>query len=178
MSKAIEEKLRPLLVKCVGVKQIRMIGEDAARDKAIYDTLIKLIQDNDKTCRMKASWALAKATEIEPGRAMPHVPMLMNRLSKEPVNGVVREIFKTLACVEIPDQYEGAFIDASFAMLREPDSDVAVKHHSKAILMKAVKKYPELKNELILSLQSVMDMHTEPWKIQVMKTIAKLEKMK
>ena len=63
-------------------------------------------------------------------------------------------------------------------MLRDVESDLAVKYHTKQILMKYVKKYPELKNEVILSLHSVTEAHSEAWKVQVHKSIAKLEKMK
>ena len=178
MSDAIVQKLKPLLVKCVGVKQIRSIAEDAAQNKAVYDVLVTLIQDADRSCRMKSSWALAKATEMNPEFASPHIALFMQLLQTEKTGGVVREIYKTLACVPIPESHEGAFIDVSFEMLRDLESDLAVKYHAKTILMKYVKKYPELKNEVILSLQSVAEAHSEAWKAQVHKSIVKLEKMK
>ena len=178
MSEAIIQKLKPLLVKCVGVKQIRLIAEDAAQNKQVYDVLVQLIQDEDRSCRMKSSWALAKATEINPDFAMPHISLLMQLLQSEKTGGVVREIYKTLACVQIPESMEGVFIDVSFEMLREVESDLAVKYHAKQILMKYAKKYPELKNEVILSLHSVTEAHSDAWKVQVLKSIAKLEKVK
>jgi hypothetical protein len=63
-------------------------------------------------------------------------------------------------------------------MLRSATTDLAVKHHAKIALMHYVKKYPELKTELIQALLAVADAHTAPWKVQVLKTIAKLEKIK
>ncbi|MFM9986808.1 MAG: hypothetical protein ACKVOK_16325 [Flavobacteriales bacterium] len=178
MSKAIIEKLKPLLVKGVGVKQIRVIAEDAAIEPHIYKALVQLIEDDDTTCRMKASWALAKASEINPEFAAPFVDLFMRIIQTEKTGGVVREIYKTLACISIPESYEGLFIDTSFAMLHSVESDLAVKYHAKLILTKYVKKYPELKNEFIASLQSVADSHSDAWKVQILKSIAKLEKVK
>ena len=178
MSKAIIQKIKPLLVKGVGVKQIQVIAQDAASDKDVYKALVLLIEDEDATCRMKASWALAKASEINPDFAAPYVDQFMHLIQTEKVGGVVREIYKTLACISIPESYEGLFIDTSFAMLRSVESDLAVKYHAKLILTKYVRKYPELKNEFIASLQSVADAHSDAWKIQILKSIAKLEKGK
>jgi hypothetical protein len=178
MSEEAIEKLKPLLVKSVGVKQIRLIADDASKNEDVYLALIALIQDTDQTRRMKASWALAKATELNPDFAAPHIELLMHLMDQEKTGGVVRELYKTLAFVHIPEVLEGVFIDKSFDMLRELESDLAVKYHAKLMLMKYVKKYPELKHEIILSLQSVMEVHSDAWKVQVLKSIAKLDKMK
>lgn len=176
MSNLLKETLRAVLVKRAGVKEIRAVAAQAATDKKTYDTLVELVQDTNVSTRMKSSWALAKATEEHPEYADQHIDLLMMLIDSEKTQGVVREIFKTLAATILPEKHEGSFIDVCFNMLRSPETDLAVKHHSKSALFNYVKKYPELKTELIEALYTVLDAHTAPWKVQVLKTIAKLEK--
>ncbi len=178
MSKQIEEALKKLLVKGMGARDAQAIGRQAAEDAPTYHALAALTKDSNETTRMKSSWALAKATELNPALATKHIDQWIQQIDTEPTQGVIRELFKTLAACTLPEKHEGRFIDLCFNMLRSATTDLAVKHHAKIALMQYVKTYPELKTELTQALLAVADAHTPAWKVQVLKTIAKLEKIK
>ncbi|MFN0031562.1 MAG: hypothetical protein ACKVOR_05330 [Flavobacteriales bacterium] len=172
------DALRSILVKGVGAATVQEVAQKAAQHQPDYDALVMLSCDAQMHTRMKASWAMAKATELNSASAGKHLPLLFERIRTETTQGVLRELYKTLAACTIPAKYEGAYIDISFGMLQNAETDLAVKHHAKLALMKYVKQYPELKSELMEALQRVINAHTEPWRVQVLKTLAKLEKMK
>ncbi len=178
MSQSKQQALKQLLVKGMGARDAQAIAEQAANDAATYTALTQLITDPNATTRMKSSWALAKATELKPERGTKHIDAWMQQMTTEPTQGVVRELFKALAACTMPAEHEGKFIDICFSMLTTSSTDLAVKHHAKIALMHYVKTYPELKTEMVSALQTVLEAHTPAWKVQVIKTLAKLDKMK
>ncbi len=176
MNNLTQEALKSILLKGISAQEINAIGKQAALDINLYEKLVALAQDENETTRMKSSWALSKASESQPEFGNKHIELFLKLIDEEKTPGVVREIFKSLACCVIPEKHEGVYIDICFNLLRSNETEIAVKHHTKIALFKYWKKFPDLKNEFIESLRYVSNSHTAAWQVQVRKSIDKLEK--
>ena len=75
-------------------------------------------------------------------------------------------------------EYSSQSFDSIFKSnkwLLATDTNVSIKSRSLSVLFRLTKKYPELKNELKLSLEDQMDKHSREFKKKAVKILAELE---
>lgn len=75
----------------------------------------------------------------------------------------------------VPQENEGQAIDLLFKWLLAPDTNVTIKSRSASVLLRLIKKYPELRNELKLCLEDQMDKYSKEFKRKSTKIIAELD---
>ena len=62
--------------------------------------------------------------------------------------------------------------------MRRPGIDVGIRYYCLRILQRKVMQYPELKDELMLTLEEILDWHNQVWKKYLIKAMEKLRKKK
>lgn len=72
-----------------------------------------------------------------------------------------RHILKVIAQCNTYYMQEGKLVDTCFNLIANPVIPVAVKAHALYFLSKKVSQYPELKNEFILVLDQLEELHPE-----------------
>ena len=68
-------------------------------------------------------------------------------------NAVLRNTIRILEDIEVPEKYEGEIYQRCFVFLNDPDQPIAIRCFSMSVVFNIAKKYPDLKNELIASLE-------------------------
>lgn len=74
-------------------------------------------------------------------------------------------------------EYSSQSFDSIFKSnkwLLATDTNVSIKSRSLSVLFRLTKKYPELKKELKLSLEDLMDKHSKEFKKKAVKIITEL----
>jgi hypothetical protein len=166
--------LKESLVKGLGKKNAIEFAQMANAHPQIYQEFIDIIESGESTPAMKASWILGTAARIDALPAQPHGPVLIRLLEQAAIGGVQRELLKVLEVVKMDADTEGKFIDYCFRLMRRPGIDVAIRYYCLRILNRAVKKYPDLKGELILTMEEIQDWHNDVWKRHISKAIKKM----
>ena len=75
----------------------------------------------------------------------------------------------------VPPENEAQSIDLSFQWLMDPGITVTIKSRALFVLFKLTKKYPELKNELVLCLEDQLDKHSKDFRKRALKVLNELK---
>lgn len=166
--------LEKILVKGIGKKDVEQAASRASTDWKLFDELIRISLTEQDTRGMKASWIAATAAEANPQFAERHFDNICDTIGRIKISSIQRELMKVLSHCRMNEMQFGKMTELSFSLLRNLSSDIATKHHAKIFLEKACKLYPELIDEMILALEPLREIHTPAWKVQVIKTIERL----
>lgn len=117
--------------------------------------LIDLFNHSNERIGNYSSWIISYIGEENPELLKKHLPLIIRKLeSKENSQAMLRNIFRTLQFVEIPEKQEGFVVTKGFEFLNNNNSSIAVKVFSMTVIFNLSKKYTEIQNELKLSLEN------------------------
>jgi len=173
----MKEDVEKFLVKGLSKKVVVELAERAAVESDFFDALIDQIKLGKKTAAMKASWVLQNASNINPELASERASIFVDLLKNESVGGVQRELLKILGHIKWNNELEGSYIDLCFQFLNSSEADVGAKYHCIANIKSVLKKYPELKQELIHSVEPQLELYTEAWTRYSTKLLKALKSM-
>lgn len=135
----------------------KVVEEMIAHPERINE-LIQLFQGKNQHISNYAGWIMSYIGEKKPELLHKYLPVVIQKLGdKEPAQALIRNIFRTLQFVEIPEKYEGFVLTKGFEFLNNNNSSIAVKAFAMTVISNLSKKYPEIKNELELSLENQME---------------------
>lgn len=156
--------IRAALVQEHSKKQTQIISAYIGADQERFDELMDLFL-NDKEWRItqRAAWSVSYCIDKYLFLVQPHLPKLVAFLRKEGVHvAVKRNITRTLAKIELPEELMGLAADACFSFLADPKEAVAVKAFSMEVLYQLCKKEPDLAHELIPLIEDNMEHNGTP----------------
>lgn len=120
--------------------------------------LFQIFWGNDKILTQRATWIILIISEWKPKILKPFVEEMILTLNKEGINdSIKRNTVRFLAEFPIPKHMEGVITEICFNYLNNASEAVAIKVFSMTILERMVQKYPDLKEELIASLEVGME---------------------
>jgi len=118
-------------------------------------------------------WLLGRIGMTNPDKLYSVLPFLLD--FSDQVNPGYKTAFANYWLLAgVPPENEGKAIDLLFKWLLATDTNVSIKSRSLSVLFRLTKKYPELKNELKLSLEDQMDKHSKEFKKKAVKIITEL----
>jgi hypothetical protein len=162
------------LVKGLGKEQVLKLAQAASNDKSFCRELVKYIEVDESTRAAKAAWVLSHVASSHPDVLKQHVQSMLSVLSKAKTGGIQRELLKSLYHLKLSDTDFSKLIDLSFRYLADRNTDVGVKYYSTYILSDALKKYPDLSNEVKCALEETSTWHNEVWQRHVAKWLSKM----
>jgi hypothetical protein len=101
------------------------------------------------------------------------VPLLEKRVIH---NAVHRNIMRLLQHVAIPEKYHGQAMNACFALISSPETEVAIKAFALTVLDNLCKQYPDIKSELKLVIEERWDYETAAFQSRARKILKKIAK--
>jgi len=124
--------IRAALAKEHSKKQTQLIASYIGGDQDRFDELmVHFLQDEEWRITQRAAWVI-------------HV-------------AIKRNIVRTLAKIDLPEDLMGLAADACFTFLANPKETVAVKAFSMEVLYQMCKKEPDLAHELIPLIEENME---------------------
>lgn len=131
-------------------KIIRYVGTDAKK----FDELVTLFLRGEYRVTQRAGWPLSYISIAHPQLIKKHLKKLLVNLEKPGLHdAVVRNTFRLLQFVEIPESLQGMAADTCFRFFNDRKQPVAVRCFSMTVLGNLCRKYPEMKQELKISIQ-------------------------
>lgn len=129
-------------------------GDNPAR----FNLLVEVINGNsDQAIRDRAAWALSYIAESHPDLLKNHwstfVNLLCNQHTSSPIK---RNITRFMQMVSLPKKYHSLIIDRCFQLLNDPRQDIAVRVFSMTILYNLTIEYPDIENELKISIEDIL----------------------
>lgn len=167
---------KQVLVKCMGVKDAKMLGSLVANDRKALNELIEAFSMGDVPFRMKAAWVLSHAAGEHPENLKSAADAILTLLEKETVSGTLRELLKALTLAGVPLKWEGRLIDIAFRLLNEMHHDVAVRYNAMKLLEPYILKHTELKDEYFDCLDAQIELNTPTWQCMALRIKANITK--
>jgi hypothetical protein len=124
------------------------IAKAIGSDPQEFKKLVDIIYNCEAPLPQRASWLLTVISRKEPQLIKPYVPKFINSIQDFKIDGIKRNMMSALSTQEIPAKLKGKILNICFDFVLSPTETVAVKVLSLDILLKFIKDYPELKNEL------------------------------
>lgn len=130
-----------------------------------FPQLLKLFLGNDSRITQRATLVIIICTDWKPKMVKPFVEEMILNLKNEDISDAIkRNTTRILAEFPIPKHMEGILTEICFDFLNNTKEAVAIKIFSMIILERIVEKYPELKSELIVSIERGMEFGTAGFK--------------
>lgn len=123
-----------------------------------FSLLVKVMNSNyDQPLRDRSAWALSYIGESHPQLLKTHwtdmVNLINNRNTSSPI---LRNLIRLLQFVELPEKHHAPIMDRCFVLLNDPKQDIAVRVFSMTVLYNLSILYPEISNELKLSIEEIL----------------------
>jgi hypothetical protein len=129
------------------------IGDDRER----FKQLMKCMLEGDQVLSQRAAWAMSECGIQYPALVKPYMKQLIGKLKEPGIHDAVkRNIVRVWAETKIPDDLSGEVYDICYAYLRAPDEPLGVKAFSITVLQNICLQYPELWDELKITLEEML----------------------
>lgn len=135
-----------------------LIAEYIGTDKERFAELMQLFFANTYRVTQRAAAALSTCYDKHPYLIEPYLPKLVYNLKNDELHvAIKRNTVRVLQFIPIPEELQSELFDVCLAFINKPEEAIAVKAFSMTILYNVCKEYPDLKNEVIHSLNALFE---------------------
>lgn len=118
-----------------------------------FDNMVSIYLANEEPVSRRAAWALDLYTEAHPELLIPIIELIVSHLPTFEHDGMKRHSLRMLARSPLPKENSGQLISQAFNFLLSPVETPAVKVHAMEILYNASLVEPDIRQELIDSIE-------------------------
>ena len=141
-----------------------------------FPEIMQMFLGDDYRITQRVAWVIIIISEWKPKLLKPFIPEMILNLQKPGITDAVkRNTVRILAEFPIPRDLEGIITEICFNYLNNSSEAIAVKVFSMTILERMVEKYPELKEELIASIEANLEFGSAGIKNRGGKILARLK---
>ena len=115
--------------------------------------------------------------EAHPWLIEKHLKPILENLQNPVHDAVKRNTIRIIQSMDIPEELLGLTAELCFKFLNSGTEPVAIKAFSMTVLFNIVKKYPELKDELKMSIEDLLPYGSAGFKSRGRKILKSLEKI-
>lgn len=142
-----------------------------------FDELMMLFLGNEYRVTQRAAWVVSHCADEHPFLIKKHIKPMIANLQNDVNDSVKRNTVRALRDIEIPEDLHGITAEICFSLLNSGKEAVAIKIHAMVILQNIVKIYPELKEELKLSIEEQLPYGSAGFKNRGNKVLKSLDKI-
>ena len=134
------------------------------------------ILDSDKSIATHFIWLVGHICELSPETVDPAIKDFFLHRKKTQIKNYDRSLAKMFVYCGVPEEIEGEATTLMFEWILSPDVIVSTKNYSAIALYNLTLKYPDLKSELILTIQDQLDKNSISFKQTAGKVLNNLNK--
>jgi 8-oxo-dGTP diphosphatase len=155
-----DRELQDMINSMMSMQEAEWVATSALENPAIFTKLLEYSCGKDSKLAFRASWTLTKVGDRYPEIFDPYLHQLVDILPKVDNEGVERcflRIISLSAMAKLDEKHHGLLADYCFAALSSGESAIAIKAYSMEVLYKLSVIYPQLANELAISIRILME---------------------
>jgi hypothetical protein len=147
-------------------------------NQELFDALLEFTLKEEKIYTMRASRVVYLCAHHNPQLLLPHLSFLVKNIQNYKDESLKRNFGKILTefTKYLNEDEEGILIDQCFKWILSPDEKVVIKIYGLDIIYEFTNKYPELKTELISSIEDQLPKNSIAFKSKGKKLLQKLYK--
>jgi hypothetical protein len=170
-----EKSLNDALVKCMSVRDVKILAEQASGDEKLLRSIVRLALDGDDTRAAKSAWVLSKTAEVFKTNMDPFANKIVDRLLNPARSGIKRELLKALLFSHVHASADTRLLDILLAIPFSAD-DVGVKYIALRHFEKYARYQPDLCQEIITTLELSISANPALWAKHARKLIERINK--
>ncbi len=147
----VDEELRTMINGMISMKEVEWVANSAIENPAIFRKLLDYSYSGDKKLAFRSSWTLSKVCDKYPELIYPYLDGMVeaiDRLDNESTQRSFLRIISMSDLSRLSNKHHGILAEHCFNALRSGFSAIAIKAYSMEVLYKLAVIYPELANEL------------------------------
>jgi 8-oxo-dGTP diphosphatase len=159
-SQVDESGLKQIINNMMSMKEADWLSDSALENPAIFRKLLEYSLSNDRKLAFRASWTLTKVCDKFPEIIYPHLSQIVEYLPDVDNESVERSFLRILSLSDVgrlKEKHHGLLADYCFAELNSATSAIAIKAYTMEILYRLSVLYPQLANELAVSVRVLME---------------------
>ncbi len=134
-----------------------LIVNSIIKDPSLLNGLMDVFLKGNSRLRQRASWPISFIAEKQPTVMQKVIPQLTTELEKtEQHPAIYRNILRTFQYLSFPEEYEGKILNRSFELLNAVEQPIAVKVFAMTVIANLAEKYPDIKQELKASIETLL----------------------
>jgi 8-oxo-dGTP diphosphatase len=152
--------LMQIILNMSSMKEVEWFSDSALENPLIFRKLLEYSWSVDKKLAFRASWILTKVCDKYPVIIYPHLAQIVDALPEIENESVERSFLRILSLSEVDklsEKHHGLLADYCFAELNSATSAIAIKAYTMEILYRLSVIYPQLANELAVSIRVLME---------------------
>jgi hypothetical protein len=151
----------------------------AGDNPAKFKIIVEVISGNlDQNLKDRAAWAMSYIVCGHPELLKYHwdtfVNLLLNKKTSSPIK---RNLVRFMQEINIPEKFHGKITDRCFELVNDPKEDIAIRAFAMTILGNLISQYPEMSNELRISIEELLPHASAGLKNRAGKILARIEKI-
>ncbi len=168
--------IRNILEQDPSRRNIDRVANMILKNPEILNETWCLALDNNISVNWRAAWVVEAVWEQRPELIEPYLKNIYTHLPGFKTDGQKREILKMIAGSSLPENEEelGLLLNYCFERMLDAKESVSVKVYSMDILYNISKIYPEIKPELISSVEHILEEGTPDVKVRGKRILRKL----
>ncbi|MEP2024299.1 MAG: hypothetical protein ABJH98_07490 [Reichenbachiella sp.] len=149
--------IKKQLAKAHSKGNAQLIANYIGNDQDQFAKLMSLFFDNEYRVSQRAAHAASHCVDQNPSLIEPYIGKMIQNLDKNPEVAIKRNTVRLLQGKNIPEEHRGLLVEKCFDYLVSNKETIAVRAFSMTILSNMAKIYPELKKELFIVIQDVIE---------------------
>ena len=152
-----------------------LIAQYINGDRKLFSELIDIIKSGENPASQRAAMVLNYCHDLYPDMTAEFTPNLIKLLKNNLYHDAIRRSsLRTLGDHKINKNLQGELADICFNLLNEKATPIAIKVFGMEVLKNIVLENPELKNELLFSLEEQLPFQSAGFKSRARKIIKKI----
>lgn len=146
--------LKKVALKEHSKEQCNKIVEYIGNDPKKFSELVNVFLEGPYRVTQRIAWPLSFCVEENTTLIHPHLRQILNFVQQPGVHvSVKRNVIRLLQFIDVPKRHQGTVADICFKFFNDADEPIAVRVFSMTVLANLAKEIPELKNELIPTIE-------------------------
>ncbi len=146
-----------LLILLGSWENLRVVRKSQSDLTPFLPRLMEIAMEGNGTVNWRAAWLADRFTFENPELLHPYARKLISNLPTITHSGKKRQFLRLIACIPVDPESAGFLFDYCQKLLFIPDEKTAVKVYAMQILYNISRQEPELKGEVIQTLEQVID---------------------
>jgi len=170
--------IKEILTKEHSKRATNLVVETVGKNPNQFNELLLLLFGRDKVLAQRASWPLGYIIEKHPEIAKPHWNLLIDKLSVSPHVAYTRAVYRGLSMVKkLPNEIHGMVVDLCMNTIVSINQPTAVRVYAMYTMLNLVNLYPDLKDELLLRIEPLLNNELPSIRAASKKVIKQLQKL-
>jgi hypothetical protein len=150
--------IQDILLGEISKRNAQELARMASENKAILDELWSYALTDNDPLNWRSAWVIKNIREQNPHLIAPFIDKMIMALPGLKKTGVKREFLSMIREVPLPEDEEklGVLLERCFLWLSNAGESIAVKIYCMTILFEIYKVIPEIKTELISTIEVAM----------------------